>query len=154
MSKCHICATNCNKNTAAFSNCTTRVRQNYEHFCNEYLRLFCRKHEFDFEESKDGWVANDIGSVVSVGDLFFNMATIRTDIDHDAPEPELMKWYEYSLEVGALDLPGCNFLSWLRGCLRISETDLSRFRELSKKKEEAERIFLDSVRDYKETFKE
>lgn len=152
MSKCYLCANQCNKQTTAFSQCANRVRHNYEHYCNEYLRLFCQKHEFDYEDSKSSWVADAIGETVSVGDFYFSMTTIRTDIDRQALADELLKWYDYSIEVGTLGLPGCNFSSWLNGCPRISETELSRFRELHEKSREAEQLFHEAVRNYKETF--
>ena len=31
--------------------------------CNEYLRLFCEKHDFDYEDAKDSWVGGSVGEI-------------------------------------------------------------------------------------------
>ena len=56
--------------------------------CNEYLRLFCEKHDFDYEEAKNSWVGGSIGEITLCGDYYVAMPTIIADIDHDAPETE------------------------------------------------------------------
>ncbi len=114
------------------------VRSQYEDACNEYLRLFCEKHGFDFEVAKDSWVTNDVGGIVMCGDCFIDMATIRTDIDNDAPEDEFLKWYDYSVECGSLGISSCNFHSWLRKCPTHSKESIQRIRDLRAKVEEAE----------------
>lgn len=55
MSKCNLCDKHCNKKTTSFDQCAARIRTQYQHFCNEYLRLFCHKHEFDFDEATAAW---------------------------------------------------------------------------------------------------
>jgi hypothetical protein len=59
--------------------------------CNKYLKLFCDKHDYDYEEAKDSWVANNVGDIVLIGDYYVSMNTIRTDIDMNAPEEEFIK---------------------------------------------------------------
>ena len=34
------------------------AREYFEKGCNEYLRLFCEKHEFDYEDAKEMWDAS------------------------------------------------------------------------------------------------
>ena len=89
--------------------------------CNEYLRLFCEKHDFDYEEAKESWVANCVGDVTCVGDIFVGMQTIITDIEMDAPEDEFIKWYDYNLVAHEFGFTTPNFESWLKGCPRVSE---------------------------------
>lgn len=118
MSKCTLCIGNCNKTTERFKECALRVRKNYNHFCEEYIRLFCKKHEFDYEEVISDSVKTDM---VCVGDLFFSLTDIRVDIDNNAPKHELMAWYEYCLETGYLGATSPSYDAWLKGCHRMSE---------------------------------
>ena len=89
--------------------------------CNEYLRLFCEKHDFDYEEAKESWVANCVGDITCVGDIFVGMQTIIADIEMDAPEEEFVKWYDYNLVAHEFGFNTPNFESWLRGGPRVSE---------------------------------
>lgn len=98
-----------------------KAREYFVKGCNEYLRLFCEKHDFDYEEAKESWVANCVGDVTCVGDIFVGMQTIITDIEMDAPEDEFIKWYDYNLVAHEFGFTTPNFESWLRGCPRVSE---------------------------------
>lgn len=106
----------------------TVIRKRYENACNAYLREFCNKHGFDFEDAKHSWVANQPGTWVMVGDLCFDFETIKTDIDEDAPEEELMKHYTYCVDAAEFNLTQPNFKQWLHGCPRTSEEDLAQLR--------------------------
>lgn len=98
--------------------------------CNEYLRLFCEKHDFDYEEAKESWVANCVGDVTCVGDIFVGMQTIIADIEMDAPEDEFIKWYDYNLVANEFGFTTPNFESWLRGCPRVSEETFKKLQGL------------------------
>ena len=98
--------------------------------CNEYLRLFCEKHDFDYEEAKNSWVANCVGDVTCVGDIFVGMQTIITDIEMDAPEDEFVKWYDYNLVAHEFGFNTPNFESWLKGCPRVSEETFKKLQGL------------------------
>ena len=98
--------------------------------CNEYLRLFCEKHDFDYEEAKESWVANCVGDVTCVGDIFVGMQTIIADIEMDAPEEEFVKWYDYNLVAHEFGFNTPNFESWLRGCPRVSEETFNKLQGL------------------------
>ena len=99
--------------------------------CNEYLRLFCEKHDFDYEEAKESWVANCVGDVTCVGDIFVSMQTIITDIEMDAPEAEFLKWYDYNLEAIEYGFGTPNFESWLRGCPRVNNETFEKLRGIT-----------------------
>lgn len=152
MSNCNLCEKRCNKRTASFSQCRDRIRHNYEHFCNEYLRLFCLKHDFDFDDAKDSWIGDRIGEVVCIGDYIFDMRTIRIDIDRNVPEEELLKWYDYSMEVVCLDMQSCNYNSWIAGCPRMSDANIERMKELKGNVKRAEEILKKKAKEYKEKF--
>ena len=98
--------------------------------CNEYLRLFCEKHDYDYEEAKESWVANCVGDVTCVGDIFVGMQTIITDIEMDAPEDEFIKWYDYNLVANEFGFNTPNFESWLRGCPRVADETFKKLQGL------------------------
>lgn len=106
------------------------AREYFVKGCNEYLRLFCEKHDFDYEEAKESWVANCVGDVTCVGDIFVGMQTIITDIEMDAPEEEFLKWYDYNLVAHEFGFTMPNFESWLRGCPRVSEETFKKLQGL------------------------
>lgn len=107
-----------------------KAREYFVKGCNEYLRLFCEKHDFDYEEAKDSWVANCVGDVTCVGDIFVGMQTIITDIEMDAPEEEFIKWYDYNLVAHEFGFTTPNFDHWLRGCPRVSEDTFKKLQGL------------------------
>lgn len=106
------------------------AKELYELGCDAYLQQFCEKHGFNYE--RNCWVGNDVGGVACVGDYFFDMATIRTDIDEDAPEHELIAWYDYCLEAHEYGITQPNFHSWIHGCPRTQPSTFERMRELKK----------------------
>lgn len=106
------------------------LKQNYENACNAYLKAFCEKHDFYYEEAY--WCGDDVGGIADCNTYTFDMATIRTDIDEDAPKVELMKYYDYLVNASAfkMDLP--NFHAWIHGCPRASKewfSDMRKMRE-------------------------
>ena len=107
-----------------------KAREYFVKGCNEYLRLFCEKHDYDYEEAKESWVANCVGDVTCVGDIFVGMQTIITDIEMDAPEDEFIKWYDYNLVAHEFGFTTPNFESWLRGCPRVSEEAFKKLQGL------------------------
>ena len=107
-----------------------KAREYFVKGCNEYLRLFCEKHDYDYEEAKDSWVANCVGDITCVGDIFVGMQTIIADIEMDAPEDEFIKWYDYNLVAHEFGFTTPNFESWLRGCPRVSEETFKKLQGL------------------------
>ena len=107
-----------------------KAREYFVKGCNEYLRLFCEKHDFDYEEAKESWVANCVGDVTCVGDYFVGLQSIIADIEHDAPEEEFIKWYDYNLVAHEFGFTTPNFESWLRGCPRVSDETFKKLQGL------------------------
>lgn len=107
-----------------------QLKINYEKACNAYLQAFCEKHDFD--KSSAFWCGGDVGGIANVCDLTFDMAIIRTDIDEDAPEEELLKYYDYTIDAQEFNLPVPNFHAWILGCPR---TDKAWFDNMLKKRD-------------------
>lgn len=73
------------------------MKDSWREVCDAYLRAFCEKHEYDYDDAY--WVGDDPGTIACVADIFVGMEEIRYDIDNDVPEEMFLKWYDYSLEV-------------------------------------------------------
>ena len=114
-----------------------KAREYFVKGCNEYLRLFCEKHDFDYEEAKESWVANCVGDVTCVGGFFVGMQTIITDIEMDAHKEEFIKWYDYNLVAHEFGFNTPNFESWLRGCPRVPQESFNKLEALKKDLENA-----------------
>lgn len=103
--------------------------KDYYTSCNELVKEFCKKHDFDFDDVF--WIAEEVGTIFSVSDYYIDMQTAIYDLCLDADEGEFMKWYDYCLNVQILDknIPNLNFKSWVKGCPRISEDELQKLRD-------------------------
>lgn len=128
------------------TNQRNELRQAYNDACNNYLKVWCEKHDLPMED--DPWVASEPGGVAMIGDHFVDMQTILTDIDMNAPEKEWWEWYDYSVVTAEVGLPEkCNFKSWLMGCPRYSEEALARIAELRKSVNEAQAILEKAIKE-------
>lgn len=126
-----------------------RLRRQFESACNAYLKTFCEKHDYDYEEARRSWSAGDVGGIAEVGDLFLSMTDICTDIDMDAPEREIVRWYDYCLRLYTIDstIPTPNYENWLRGCPRKSEEEIVRLEEIHQRVMKAEQALKDAIND-------
>ena len=87
----------------------------YTKACNDYLKKFCTKHGFDFDDAKDSWVANLTGGIVECADFFFSLEDIILDVETNTPEDEIIKWYDFSLKEYEETGHTINYYSWLNG---------------------------------------
>lgn len=124
-----------------------KTKQQFNDACNAYLEVFCEKHGFDYGEAKNSWIDNEVGGCCFLGDFFVSFDDIKTDIDKDAPKEEYWNYYEYSLEAHDLGLICPNYVSWLRGCPRLSQEQRKSLREAKK------RVY-DAQKDFERIFKE
>ena len=122
------------------------AREYFAKGCNEYLRLFCEKHDFDFEDAKQCWVGGEIGGIVCCADYYVGLQTIIDDIEMDAPKDEFIKWYDYCLDAGALDIASPSYKHWLKGCPRMSEETINRLKNL-------QGLFVDAIKEEKDKLK-
>lgn len=98
------------------------LQENYKIICNKYALQFATKHELPF----DGWVADDVGEVATMGDYYVDFRDIKYDIDNDIDKDEYVKYYDYCLEVYTLNLTAPNYESWCKGCPRIPQDVLDK----------------------------
>lgn len=121
-----------------------KLKKDYENACNAYLKAFCEKHDYLYE-GIEAWVGKDAGGIANCGDGYFDMATIRADIDMDAHEEELLKWYDYTMDAVDFHLPQPTFEHWLLGCPRTPKEWFDNMRAKRKEledlmKQEGERL--------------
>ena len=116
--------------------------------CNEYLRLFCEKHDFDYEEAKESWVGGSVGEITMCGDYYVAMPTIIADIEMDAPEVEFLKWYSYNLDAHEFGFATPNFESWLNGCPRVSSETFNKLQRLKNNLDDAIKSEKEKLSDF------
>lgn len=92
---------------------TDKLIQEYEKYCNEIVKEFCKKQELDFE----GWVRDEIGSSACCNDISFNMYDIVWDLNSKQPKGEIINWYYDNLESSEKFI---NYFSYTKG-LRINQ---------------------------------
>lgn len=72
-----------------------QLKSNYENVCNEYIKVFKKKQDIDF----DGWVGNEIGGIASFcGQYFFNISDIVWDINSNCRKGLILRWQEDCIE--------------------------------------------------------
>lgn len=102
------------------------LQEHYNEVCNKYALQFATKHDYPF----DGWVADKVGEVATMGDYCVNFREIKYDIDNDIDADEYVKYYDYCLEVATLNLTVPNYESWCKGCPRIPQEVLDKIHVL------------------------
>lgn len=75
-----------------------RLQEQYREICNKYVKLFCEKHEIEFEY----WV-DLTGGIASFGDIYyFSLSNIVEDLDNNYPKGLILKWIEDVVEYSEL----------------------------------------------------
>ena len=88
-----------------------KLKLRYEKVINEYLQLFCKKHELDFNDID--WIRNEVGSIFSTGDYYLDFLDIKFDIDNDIDSSKFFAWYDIALDLGMKDKPIINYQNFL-----------------------------------------
>jgi len=91
----------------------TQLQKNYEKICNEYVKRFCKKQDFEFEY----WVGKMIGSIAVCSDYYFNFSDIVYDIDGKQPKGAIINWYNDNLDEPKNAI---NYHSYIMG-LRVAD---------------------------------
>lgn len=122
------------------------LRLEFENLCEEYLRIFCTKHELDYEE--DAWVGQ-VGEVAMLGDYFVNFHDMRYDIDNEVPEEAYFEWYDYDLRCALAECSRkINYPSWCKGAPKpYSEEELRNIEKMRNEIDEATRKFHEYLKE-------
>ena len=121
----------------------TELHQNYSKACNDYIKFFAAKHNFN----NYYWISNEPGTVACFNEYYFaGMEVIVDDINLDAPKKEFEKWHNYSTELrilGAETTP--SYRNWLRGCPRKSEEEIQDLKKSNAKIEALKKDLLEQL---------
>lgn len=93
-----------------------KLSERYEEVVNEYLDLFCKKHEV----YHSGWIGGIVGGLIEISDCYFRFEDIKTDIDLNALNDKnnsIWDWYWSNMD----EEHQINYNSYLMG-LRIEDT--------------------------------
>ena len=137
-------------NTEQTTQHSIKTRQErWNELCNEYLKEFCDKHEWQYEP--DMWVAGNIGTIVMIGDMFVSMNNIRYDIDNNVPTDDFAKWYWKSIEISELTDGSENYMNYENYCKEApdywTEERIQKIRASKKRVEEAKNELLKAIED-------
>lgn len=126
------------------------IQERWRDICQEYLKLFCDKHEYSFEDCF--WVADDYGTIACVSDMFISMEHIRYDIDNNIEETMFEKWYWKAIEI--FELTGQDFMnyeSFCKGAPDIwTEEKMEKLREAHMRVYEAEEALRQEIEELTE----
>ena len=124
-------------------------QERWDELCNEYLKEFCDKHEWQYEP--DMWVAGNIGTIVMIGDMFVSMNNIRYDVDNNVPTDYFAKWYWKSIEISDLTDGAENYMNYENYCKEApdywTEERVQKIRASKKRVEEAKNELLKAIED-------
>lgn len=119
------------------------LEKNYAEACEEYLKAFCDKYEFQYE--KDAWVGGDYGGVAMIADYFISLEDMRYMLLHNISFSEYLANLDYNLEVIELGLNEINLRSWCNGAPRLSREKLDKLISMRNDVE-------DVVKEYKQEY--
>ena len=89
----------------------------YEKACNEYIKAFCKKQEIEF----DYWISDEVGGIASfIDQYYFDIQTIRYDIDTDQPKGLILQWQNDCVDNAMSKfeqnkLPEINYIAYSKG---------------------------------------
>ena len=128
-----------------------KLKENYNNACNAYLKAFCDKHDFDYDDAKKSWVSNQPGTICMCGDYYVQLEDMMTDIDNNAPEEEYIKYYDYTLECCEYGIPSPNYKSWLCGCPILSDEQRKSLRAAKNRVELAKKELEKCIEEKKQS---
>jgi len=110
------------------------LKKEFEDVVEKYTDVFCEKMYGLPRDLDDYWIQDDIGGIVSIGDEFWGFDQIRKTVDNDYDPKQVFAWYDYCVRLGSIDhtIPVPNLESWMNGCPRYSEEQISNIEEQSR----------------------
>ena len=126
------------------------IQERWRDICQEYLKLFCDKHEYSFEDCF--WVTDNYGTIACVSDMFISMEHIRYDIDNNIEETMFEKWYWKAIEI--FELTGQDFMNYENFCKGApdiwTEEKMEKLREAHMRVYEAEEALRREIEEFTE----
>lgn len=129
------------------------LQEEFKDLCFKYLYEFNKKHELEMTERelKSCWIANEVGGIADLNDMYINFDDIRYDIDNDIPGDKIFDWYWNSVEHAEMGVKYMNFESYCKGAPDpVPPSEFEHIKELRKKLIEIHQEFLDSIDEYKD----
>ena len=110
------------------------LKKEFEDVVERYTDIFCEKMYGLPRDPDDYWIQGDIGGIVSIGDEFWGFDQIRKTVDNDYDPKQVFAWYDYCVRLGSIDpaIQVPNLESWMKGCPRYSEEQISHIETLIK----------------------
>lgn len=126
------------------------IQERWRDICQEYLKLFCDKHEYSFEDCF--WVTDNYGTIACVSDMFISMEHIRYDIDNNIEETMFEKWYWKAIEIFELtEQDFMNYESFCKGAPDMwTEEKIEKLREAHMRVYEAEEALRQEIEEITE----
>ena len=90
---------------------TENLKKDYEKVCMNYIKVFEKKHDFDFYDWIDG-VGNNADFN---GDYVFHFSDVKHDIDNNIEKGKILEWYDYCLGIYSETKRFVNYESYLMG---------------------------------------
>ena len=117
---------------------TTELKKQYEDTVNRYLKAFCVKHNLNYDEAMNGWVANEVGGTVYISDYYIDFDDILRDINENIAERVFFDYYDYCMEAAHCGFTAPNYKSWLKGCPRLSKEQISAIKAAKQRADAAQ----------------
>ena len=86
------------------------LKEKYENIVNEYLEVFSKKFEVDFE----GWICGEVGGINEAADMFLNFETIRYTVDNNVSFEDLYNWYWFCVDLNEVSINQKNYMRFLQ----------------------------------------
>jgi len=91
-----------------------KLNEQYKSVCNEYIDLFCKKQQIEF----DGWVGDEIGGIAGfAGQYFFGLSDIILDLTTKQKKWLILEWQDDGVEFNSSrdDVEYINYKSYTMG---------------------------------------
>lgn len=123
------------------------LKKKYNEICNEYLYKFCLKNGFEYDPFM--WIADNVGTIIMIADMFVNMEDIRYDVDNNIPKGKFNDWYWKSVELHEFGVSWMNYESYCKGAPdKYTPEVMEKLRNSFYKIEDAKKEFEEMINNY------
>lgn len=120
------------------------LRERYDEACEAYVKALLELWEGDAHYGY--WIADEVGTVYSYGEyIFINMEDIIYCVENGVSEEEYIAWQDYCTFAHEYGQSAPNFVSWCKGCPRLSKEEQDKLISMKRELNEA-------IKNYKEKY--